>query len=251
VTGLLTGARDFARGARFLAAHPRLGWWIAAPALLTVVVLAGAVWAGTAVAAHLAAIAASLVPGWLAWMAGPVTWLVGVAAAVGLTTLGFLVYVSVAGLLAGPFCELLSEAVEEIATGARPSRFSIVAFAHGALLGLAHALRRLAVYLLALAALFAAGALVPGVGAALAAAGGVYLAAATAAYDCYDAVFGRRLWRYRRKRAFLAAHRARSLGLGGAVAFFLAVPLVNLVALAIGSIGATLAVLDLESRPRG
>jgi CysZ protein len=250
VTQLLAGTRDLARGARFLSAHPRLAWWVAAPALLTVLALAAAVWCGAALAAHLAALATSLLPGWLGWLSVPVTWLVGVAAAVGLTAVGFLVYVSVAGLLAGPFCELLSEAVEEIATGAPAARFSVVAFARGALLGLAHALRRLVVYLVALLALFAAGALVPGIGPFLAAAGGIYLTASTAAYDCYDAVFGRRLWRYRDKRAFLRTHRGRSLGLGGAVALLLAIPLVNLFALGIGSVGATLAVLDLESRSR-
>ena len=68
-----------------------------------------------------------------------------------------------------------------------------------------------------------------------------WFAATAAAYDCYDAVFGRRAMAYRDKLAYLSRHRARTLGLGLAVAGLLLVPGVNLLALAIGSAGATLA----------
>jgi len=117
-------------------------------------------------------------------------------------------------------------------------------------LGVLHAARRLAVYLFALALALAAGSFVPVVGHLLGVGLGFYFAAHTAAYDCYDSVFGRRLWRYRQKQDFLRAHRGRTFGLGAAVAALLLIPFCNLVALGIGSIGATLATLDLERAPR-
>jgi uncharacterized protein involved in cysteine biosynthesis len=69
-----------------------------------------------------------------------------------------------------------------------------------------------------------------------------------AAYDAYDAVWARKGWSYRAKMAFLGRQRARTTGLGAAVALLLIVPVVNLVALSIGAAGATLA-HEQQSRP--
>jgi uncharacterized protein involved in cysteine biosynthesis len=110
---------------------------------------------------------------------------------------GVLVYVSATGALAGPFCELLSEAMEERITGVAGPRFSLWTFVRGVLVGVAHAIRRLGIALGAAILIFALGMLIPVVGTAIAAAIAAYVAARAAAYDCYDAVFGRRLWRYR------------------------------------------------------
>jgi CysZ protein len=242
---LLRGASDVARGFRFLTAHPRLWWWVMAPAIVTLVFIVAVVWTVLVISAPLVALVSGWAPDFMTPFVGG---LLRVLALAGLSVVGFLVYVSLSGLFAGPFCELLSEAVEERVTGVPSPRFSPVAFVRGVVLGALHAARRLAVYLFAVALALAAGSLVPVVGHALGAALAGYFAATTAAYDCYDAVFGRRLWRYRRKQEFLRAHRGRTLGLGAAVAALLLVPFCNLVALGIGSIGATLATLELEGR---
>jgi CysZ protein len=240
---LLAGAGDAARGLRFLMAHPRLLVWVVAPAVLTLLVIVGVIWGVLALSAPAVAWIAAASPSWLeSWLAG----ILRVFVVAGLSVVGFLVYVSLSGVLAGPFCEVLSEKVEERVTGAPAPGFSAVAFARGLLLGVLHALRRLAIYLVALGLIFLLGALIPGVGHVIAAAVGFYLAARTAAYDCYDAVFSRRLWRYRRKAEYLRAHRGRTLGLGAAVAGLLLIPFFNLVALGLGAAGATLAFLDLE-----
>ena len=243
MTSLLRGAGDVARGYRFLRAHPRLWLWVLAPAAITLILAGGALVAALWLAGPLVAWSTSHLPAFLAgWLGG----LVKLAVVGAHLAVSFFLFVAVSGLIAGPFCEFLSEAVEERVTGQAPPGFALIPFVHGLLLSLAHASRRLIVYLFSLLLLFAVGALVPGVGTALAAAAGAYLTAQSAAYDCFDSVFGRRLWRYRNKTRFLRRHRGRTLGLGGAVALLMLVPVVNLVALGVGAAGATLAVLDLE-----
>jgi len=234
-----------ARGFRFLTAHPRLWWWVLAPALITLIFIVGVIWTVLAISAPLVAALSGWAPDFMEPFVGGLLRALTIA---GLSVVGFLVYVSLSGLFAGPFCEFLSEAVEEEVTGTPSPPFSLLGFVRGLVLSVLHAARRLLVYLFALGLAFAAGSFVPVVGHALGAALAVYLTATTAAYDCYDAVFGRRLWRYRKKQEFLRAHRSRTLGLGGAVAALLLVPFCNLVALGVGSIGATLAMLDLEKR---
>jgi uncharacterized protein involved in cysteine biosynthesis len=96
---------------------------------------------------------------------------------------------------------------------------------------------------------FVLGAIIPVIGPAIAFALGAYFAGSSAAYDCFDAIHARRLWSYRQKLDFLRAHRGRTLGVGGATAGLMLVPIVNLCALGVGATGATLAVIDLERTP--
>lgn len=114
--------------------------------------------------------------------------------------------------------------------------------------GLGHSLRRLAGSLLGAVAMLALS-FVPIVGSIAALAVGGWLAAGGAAYDCYDAVLARRALSYADKLGYLRAHRGRTLGLGAAVAGLLLVPGVNLVALGVGAVGATLAAHELAGRP--
>ena len=235
------GARDALRGFRFLQDHPRLWGWILAPALVTLVVLIASIAGVVALASPLIDRISDLAPGWLAgWVEGLLAILVVAALGLG----GLLVFVSFAGVVAGPFNELLSEAVERTLTGAPGERFSLAGFVRGALVGLVHGLRRLLVFLLGVLVVFAI-AFIPVIGAIAAPLLGGYLAARGAAYDCYDAVLARRERTYAQKQAFLQAHRGRTLGLGAVVAGLLLVPGVNLVALGVGAIGATLAEREL------
>lgn len=234
-----------ARGGRYLLGAPSLWIWVVAPAVVTLVLLvaiiAGAVWLIDPAVGWVAARLPDAVAG---WVGGLLRFLV----IVGLVILGFVMFVSLAGALAGPFCEILSEKVEERVTG-RPAP-DAGNFVVGLLTGLAHAGRRLLVSLFGIALVMALSALIPIVGGVIAAAVAFYLAAGSAAYDCFDAVHSRRSWSYRRKMDFLRAHRGRTLGLGGATAALLVVPVVNLLALGVGATGATLAAIDLEEARR-
>jgi CysZ protein len=231
------GLGDVGKALDFLKARPRLWKWLVMPAIVTLLVLVGIVLGVVALVDPLVVWVASHVPSWLETI---VSWILRIVVVVGVGMAAMVVFVSVAGMIAGPFNELLSEAVEEELTGAKGPPFALGAFLGDALLGIAHALRRLALSLVWLVLLFALG-FVPVVGTIAAFAIGLYLAAAGCAYDSYDAVLARRGMSYAQKQAFLAKHRSRSMGTGAAVAGLLLVPFVNLVALGLGATAATLA----------
>lgn len=246
--GVASGLGDAGRGLRFLGAHPGLWKWVLAPTLVTLVLLAGAIAAVAHLAGRLVAWATSWLPGFVADAAGGLLWL-AVVAVLGLGAL--LMFVAVVGIVAGPFCELLSEAIEERVTGEPGPPFSLGGFLRDAAAGLAHGLRRLVASIVGAVLVLALG-LVPVVGTAAAVVVGGWLAARATAYDCYDAVLARRGLSYADKLAYLARHRGRTFGLGAGTAGLLLVPGLNLVALGIGAAGATLAALELEGRwPEG
>jgi CysZ protein len=234
---LATGVRDVGRGLAMLKAHPRLWKWLIAPAVVTLLVLGAAI----ALLVHLVAPVSDWItehlPGPLATTSSV---LLTVVLVVGLGAAALVVFAPVAGTLAGPFCEQLSEHVEAELTVARPPPFALSAFVHGAVLGVVHSVRRLVAALLGFVLVFAIG-LVPVIGTVAAVVLGGWFAGRATAYDCYDAVLARRNLPYRDKLAYLARCRGRSLGLGLAVAAMLIIPGLNLIALGIGAAGATVA----------
>jgi CysZ protein len=237
---LAIGVRDVGRGLGVLRAHPSLWKWLIAPAVISLALLVAAIAGILHVVDPLVGWVGAHLPSWLASVAGTVLHLV-VLALLGIA--GLFLFATVAGLIAGPFCEMLSEHVEAVLTGRPSSPFSLREFVHGALLGILHAIRRLIAVLLGTVLVFVIG-FVPVVGTVAAIVLGFWLAGKAAAYDCYDAVLARRSMAYRDKLAYLAHYRGRSLGLGLAVAGMLLVPGVNLVALGIGAAGATVAAIE-------
>ncbi len=234
------GLHDLSRGFAFLGQHPRLWGWVIAPAVVTLLLLAGVIVVVMRVADAIVTKVGSWLPSSIAHAGEWLVWAVVLAA---LITGALLIFVSVAGVVAGPFNELLSEAVEERVTGTPGPPFSMVAFAKSALKGIGHGVLRVIVAVAGALVLFAIG-FVPVVGTIAALVLGYYFAALAAAYDCYDAVLSRRDLAYGEKTSYLARYRGRTLGLGAAVAALLVVPIANVLALGVGAIGATLAVLD-------
>lgn len=233
--------RDVGRGVRFLNAHPHLWRWVIAPACVSGVLLVLLF----ALVAHLAGNAADAVARHLPhFIAGAVHALLFVLLVAVLAAGALMVYAALAKLISGPFCEQLSERVECTLTGKEMRPFSAAHYAKELARGAGHALRRLGTAALGALALFALS-FIPVIGALAAVALGGYFAARATAYDCYDAVFGRRQMAYETKHAILRMHRARSLGLGATVAAMLLVPGLNFVAIGIGSVGATLAMYDI------
>jgi CysZ protein len=151
------------------------------------------------------------------------------------------IVLSLAALIAGPFNEMLSEAIEEKVTGVPGPKFRLGHFLVDAITGAIHALRRIAIYLFLMGLLLLTGLLIPVVGTVLSAAGGAIITARFASYDAYDAVYARRRMNYRDKMTALNISLGRSMGLGALVSAVLIVPGLNLVALSIGAAGATLA----------
>ena len=238
---LTLGVHDVGRGFAFLGAHPRLWRWVLAPAVITLVLLGALVVGVARLATGLVTAVTSHLP---AWLEGAASTLLLILVVIVLAAGALLVFVALAGVVAGPFCERLSEAVEEILTGRAGPPFDFGHRVREIAIGVGHMLRRVIVAVLGAGFLFALS-FVPIIGSLAAVALGGYFAARAAAYDCYDAVLGRRSLAYREKLAILSAHRSRSLGLGIGVVGLLLVPGLNLVALGVGSIGATLAMHEL------
>jgi len=215
-----TGVIDGARGSAYLVRHRAVWKWVLAPAAVV----------GVAVAVLL---------GWLFAI-------VGATGLVGWTSLAIAtatVVATFAVLVAGPFNELLSEAIEEIESGVPAPKMTISRFCYELAVGIAHAIRRYVPYLVIVVGLFVIAHVVPVIGRSVAAIGAVWVTARYASYNSYDAVWARRHWSYGRKWSYLREQRWRTLGLGAFVAVLLAVPGVNVIALAIGSAGATLRML--------
>jgi CysZ protein len=237
---LLGGAYDSLRGAAFLARHPRLWIYVLLPAVVALVLLVVAIgWTLTALSGPIAAFAAFL-PG--SWADNVLELLAGIV----LTILSFTILISLAAVIAGPFNEMLSESVEERVTGKPGEKWRLMRFLRDLVVGIWHALRRVSIYLVVMAALLVLGVVVPVVGSVIAAVLGALATARFASYDAYDAVWSRRRLRYREKMAYMREHRWRTFGLGAAVAVVLLVPGLNVVGLAIGATGATLRSLEVE-----
>jgi CysZ protein len=237
VEQLTSGFRDVGWGFRVLRAHPVLWKWVIAPAVITLLVFAGLIAGIVALVSPIRDWIGSHLPGVLAGVASS---LLTTLIVIGLSICCLSLFVSIAGIIAGPFNEALSERIEATLTGQPMTPFSAREFAHGAVLAVGHGIRRLLASLVGLILVFALG-LVPVIGTIAAALFGGWLAARGAAYDCYDAVLARRFLPYRDKLDYLARHRMRTLGLGAAVAGMLLVPGLNLVAFGLGTAGATVA----------
>ncbi|MGE0551399.1 MAG: EI24 domain-containing protein [Kofleriaceae bacterium] len=242
---LARGAGETLRGAGYLMRNPRLWPWVIAPAVVAGIILVIALgWILSMLSAPIAAVAAFLPGEWLDRV-------FEIIAKIAVAVLGLSVFVSVASLIAGPFNEMLSEQIEARLTGEPSPGFNPLRFVVDVIVGIWHALRRVARYLLVMGLLLLVSAIIPVVGSILATVGSAYLTAQFAAYDAHDAVFARKRWRYRDKVEYLTKRRWRSLGFGGPIALLLLVPGANVVALAIGATAATLTVVDGDRAARG
>jgi CysZ protein len=225
---------DALRGAVYLITHPRLWKFVLAPAIAAVLLLVVAIGSVLgllrrpidALAAHLP----------VAWADNVLQLLAGVI----LLIASAVIFVSVAALVAGPFNEMLSEAIEEHESGAASPPFQLGAFLRDLVVGIAHAARRVAVYLVVMVVLLVIGIGVPVVGTVIATVLGAIATARFASYDAYDAVWSRRRLSYREKIFAMRTDRWRTLGLGAATAIVLVVPGLGVIGLAIGATGATL-----------
>lgn len=231
---------DGFRGALYLVSRPRLWKYVLLPAIVAIVILIFVIGSAlTMLSAPIAALAAYL-PG--SWADNVLQLLAGVA----LTIASFVVLISIASMIAGPFNEMLSETIEEAETGIPGPTFRLLDFLRDLVVGLFHAARRVAIYLVVMIALLVLGVVIPVVGTVIAAVLGALATARFASWDAYDAVWSRKRLRYRDKVEYLREHRWRTWGIGASVAVVLVIPGLNVVGLAIGATGATLRSLELQ-----
>jgi len=243
MTELAQGVRDVERGLAFLNAYPRLWGWVIAPAVVTFFLVCALIFVVTRVAVRVVASLTAQLPSWLH---GAASWVLSAIVVIALIAGAILVFVALAGVITGPFCERLSEAVEVQLLRRPAPAFSLSQFLFDTAIGLIHGLRRLVVSVFGAAFLLILSC-APVVGTIAALVVGGWLAARGAAYDSYDAILARRALAYRHKLIYLRNHRGRTFGLGATVAGLMLVPGLNLVALGVGAVGATLAVHDFDT----
>lgn len=240
---LTLGVYDGLRGAAYLAGHPRQWKWVIAPAVVALVLLVVVVgWILGMLSAPIAAVAAFL-PG--TWADNVLTIVAGVVLAIASVS----IFISLAALIAAPFNEMLSESIEETVTGVPAPKFRFFRFLGDVAIGIAHAARRVFVYILVMGTLVIVGIAVPVVGTVIAGVLGFIATARFASYDAYDAIWARRRRKYREKVSYLREHRWRTLGMGAVVAVLLVIPGLNVIGLSIGATSATLRVID-QNRQR-
>lgn len=230
--------------------HPGLARYWAFPVLLTFGALFGVMVLAVRHRTEFAvAIWASFDPGTqpVSWWLGTLQWLLGwllVAAAIGL---GGVFVLAVSGVLAAPFNDALSAAVERIRGGNLPPEPSPAAFVAGAARSVATETIKVFAYALVLGPLWIVALVAPVVGGPVLAAIGFTLTVAYLAIDYTDWPASRRDTPLRERAQWLRDHAAPLAGFGVAAWFLLLVPGVNLVLMPAAVAGGTLLYLDLET----
>ncbi|MDH5674640.1 MAG: EI24 domain-containing protein [Myxococcales bacterium] len=249
------------RGARFVyREHPGLARYWLPPLLLTTAALVAVTWAALHYRADLMQAIWPAEPGgeglW-AWLVGALHGLLQWLLALGLIVAGFVVVALSTSLLAAPFNDALSEAVERIATGRSAPPASLRRFVGDLGRTLRIELVKLAVFLALMLPLLLVSLLVPGVGPLVYTVVGSLLTAYFFAFDYVDWPASRRGLGTRARLRVATRHPMTMLGLGLGVWAFLYVPLLNLLFMPGAVAGGTLLFLELwpdgldGSDPRG
>ena len=245
MTTLARGMTEFFLAVPYLLARGKLLRLVLAPFLIALVIAALLLWWVSTNVDPMVHSAMSHVPDLLTSVAGTALRTLLWVALMGLAYVAFLALVSV---LTTPFCEMISEAIEEEHTGTPAPPFSVSILLRDLALGLAHAVRRLGLLIASLLALFLLSAIIPVVGAILALALGAWFTSRFAAYDCFDTIWARKGTGYPEKMTYLKNQRAYTTGLGLAVAGAALVPVVNALAFPLGTIAATRHYLATDQR---
>ncbi len=246
-------------GLRHLAATPRLWRYVVVPVFLTVVMIGCAAWfSWTQGPAALHWIweqpvgegGLAVVSG-LAWQAA----LIGVRLL--LLVVGAVLFYAVGGLLAVPFNDFLSQAVEESILGARNEPFTLALFLSDLRMSLGHSLLAVFAWLCVMVPILALN-LVPGVGSVAASVLGGAVTSLFLAREMLDGPLSRDRLPFGVKLELIKAHRSVSLGFGAATAGLLWVPGLNLISMPCAVVGGTLLYCQLKrdgllppSRQRG
>lgn len=256
--GFVRGLRYPLRGARFVyREHPGLvRYWIF-PILITTAALAGVSYLAFHYYDDLSAALWSLFPaswgeatGWVSKLVAAVRGLLSFLVAIALLLVGLVTVVVLSTVVAAPFNDSLSEAVERIVTGGEAPAFSL----RRLLADLGRALRielfKVVLYLAIVGPLFVGSFFLPVLGQLMSVVGFVF----TALYfgiDYVDWPAARRDWSVSDRVSLVQRQFAAISGFGTGVWLLLFVPLLNLFFMPAAVAGGTLLFLDLAEPPAG
>ncbi len=245
------------RGLRFVyREHVGLARYWVVPVLITAVALFGVIWGAITLQGDVVDWVWSLFPqtwlegdGWLARGFGFLRGIAQILVALIIGLLGTVVVALSSSLIAAPFNDALSEAVERIVTGnpMPPFSFSRVLRDLGRTLRLEGL--KLLLYLVVIVPMFLSSLFVPVIGQLLSVVA-FFLTALYLAFDYIDWPAARRDVGVSERVALLWRHPASMLGFGTGVWCFLLVPFVNLLFMPAAVAGGTLLYLALEADNR-
>lgn len=245
--GLFAGLRYPIRGARFVyREHPSLVRYWAVPVVLTAVALSVSLWAAVEYAPQLADAMFKAPAGEGFWagalraLHGGLRWLLSLV----LGGLALLLCTALSGILAAPFNDALSAAVERIVTGQAPTSSGARAFFGDVGRTLRLEVVKFLTYAGVMLPMFGLSFLLPGGGQLIYSAFAFLFSIAYLALDYTDWPAARRAWPVRRRLGAMGGHPGTYLGFGIGVWVLLFVPLVNLLFMPAAVAGGTLMFLD-------
>lgn len=227
----------------FLRRHPSLLVYIVVPALINVVLLGLAVWGAIELSAALL--------GWLwarpdAGLLLALWYVAAVLAGVVLGAVGFVLVMAVAGILATPFNDLLSEkTVERLLGPEEAGGATLGSVLQDALASAGHSLLNLIGYVAVMAPVLLLN-LLPGVGSLASSVLGAVATVFFLGRDLLDGPLSARRLSYRQKRELARRERALLGGLGAATALLIWVPVLHLLLLPLGVVGGALLYCRME-----
>lgn len=250
--GFLRGVTYVLRGMRFVyVQHPSLARYWVFPILITGASLAAVFYGAGSYYDDLGGAVWSLFPeswneatGWLGGLLRALRGLIEFLAGVLITLLGLVLVLVVSAVVAAPFNDALSEAVEHILTGETAPPFSLRRMVADVARTVRLELLKVMLYLAVVGPMFLASFVIPGVGQAVSLVG-FALTAIYLGIDYVDWPAARRDWSVRDRLGFARRHLPAVAGFGTGVWLLLFIPLVNLLFMPAAVAGGTILFLSL------
>lgn len=246
--GLFAGLRYPMRGARFVyREHPSLVRYWAVPVVLTALALSVSMWAAVEYAPQLAdamfeaPVEDGFWAGVLRALHGVLRWLLSLV----LGALALLLCTALSGILAAPFNDALSAAVERIVAGQAPSQSGMRALVGDVGRTLRLEVVKFLTYAGVMLPMFGLSFLLPAAGQLLYSVFAFLFSITYLALDYTDWPAARRAWPVRRRLGAMGDRPGMYVGFGIGVWVLLFVPLVNLLFMPAAVAGGTLMFLDL------
>lgn len=230
------------RGLRYLREHPDLWGWVAIPAAINLgFFIFGVISSWLLAPQLLGAVWERPAEGGLLMLWVVTAWIVRFALA---AIVGMGVYM-VAGLLASPFNEVISEKVEQHELGSAGEPWGWAVFLRDTFWSVVHSLATMVLYVAVMAPLLLLN-IIPGIGSAIFTVCSWTVTAFFLAREMLDGSTSRRRMGLAAKLRLVREHKALMGGFGFGTNLLLWIPLVNFVCLPVGVIGATLMYVELE-----
>lgn len=256
--GFVRGLSFAIRGMRFVyVQHRSLARYWLVPIVITTIALLAVFYGAGRYYDELANLVWSLLPqswsqtsGWLGGLLRALHWSIGLLAGILITLLGLVAVVLLSSLVAAPFNDALSEAVERLVTGGPAPPFSL----RRVLLDVVRAVRielvKVSIYALIVAPMLLASLFIPAIGQAISLVG-FALTAIYLGVDYVDWPAARRDWSVGERMRLARRQLPAIAGFGTAVWILLFIPVVNLLFMPAAVAGGTLLFLSLHPEEAG